>query len=714
MPEFDPRTRDGFTVPERIDTEGLTELEVARMVEMATRIRARTVQDQANQGYTQLRERLNALGSIARALTGTQNTYNDQTLNLIRGEHVEQNAAALIERLAAGLPNIDLAEAQLGEYKDIVARIQERGVDDVVAELAGAADNSIENLYTDLLCLKRSTDIEEVHFIFAEDEQANRRFGPGEIDNSAGHTRVVVLTPPIVIVGEGEDYIGNDVDGYEFHFGKFYLSLPVSDRWGGVQALPVTPRLFQGHFHPHVFDHGDICLGEGGAPITNAFRRGYLTDVVAVLLGVLRTYHADNASAALSQWMEGDQCPVCRGRVLEDDEEQRYRCPVTNVIIHRRCGRELDDQLVNPAAIIECHTCHRRHLEVDRRELTGGVSGCTECEPLIAEEQEHAEAGRYQCPNCREVHGEEEVGTARLTFGYRDYACTACVVQVREDVFTISGRDGRFRTREDSPENRTQYTREATPQPVVRVVCDCGERAPEHAMRTCMWTDNKICPHCDPDEIHMAPVFFEDTGYMEAFFVNFYATWMASIEPFVELYHPDGEEDLGELTYVVKQLRKWELHEAENIYDDLTTSLANKVDFWNNVVGADSPITIIYSDPEMERAHDEQRGIPHRPRVEAEGPETEVREEGPEIEIGETIAEAAPTNLNGEEFEAFDFEAYQRGIDHEEGAPVEGFERREEQEAVREVFGFLDEEPTTEPVETHDEPAEERYYGFLE
>jgi len=76
--------------------------------------------------------------------------------------------------------------------------------------------------------------------------------------------------------------------------------------------------------HPHVRD-GQLCEGEGTAPIKSALAQGRLFDFFTIVKQVLETYNAESAHVMLDRW-DGVGCRDCGSRMSRDEHGNCDRC----------------------------------------------------------------------------------------------------------------------------------------------------------------------------------------------------------------------------------------------------------------------------------------------------------------------------------------------------------------------------------------------------
>lgn len=178
---------------------------------------------------------------------------------------------------------------------------------------------------------------------------------------------VTVTSPPITL---------KDEDGKDWNLGRFDVrisvtSYPKAVHWN-IHAIPLEPVLsYVGESHPHVFIDGRPCLGDGEGRVFRAFREGYLSDVVRMMMHHLQTYNPQSPTRYLRSWTGKVTCGGC-GRDIHISHE--YVCHECNV---RRCsnciprcpccGRHLckDDTALCPSCgRIYCSSCQQRHYRV--------------------------------------------------------------------------------------------------------------------------------------------------------------------------------------------------------------------------------------------------------------------------------------------------------------------------------------------------------------
>jgi hypothetical protein len=174
------------------------------------------------------------------------------------------------------------------------------------------------------------------------------------------------------------------------YLGRFRITL----HWetiGGGQAYQVEatePYAAEGTddvTHPHVRD-GQLCEGEGTAPIKSALSQGRLLDFFMLVRQILETYNPASAHVALDRW-DGVNCRDCGSRMSRDE--------------HGRC-EWCEDPL--------CSDCSHCCESCDRYTCSGCSAECAACGSYFCTNclTTGVGAGRLLCRNCLESEQENE------------------------------------------------------------------------------------------------------------------------------------------------------------------------------------------------------------------------------------------------------------------------------------------------------------------
>ena len=137
--------------------------------------------------------------------------------------------------------------------------------------------------------------------------------------------------------------------------------------------------------HPHVRD-GELCEGEGAAPIKAALSQGRIFDFFLLVRQILETYNPGSAHIALGQW-DGVSCSECGGRMSSDERSSCERC---NAALCGECSSS-------------CQGC-------ERYVCTGCANECTSCDENFCASCLRMAAGSNQglCQSCLETNQEDE------------------------------------------------------------------------------------------------------------------------------------------------------------------------------------------------------------------------------------------------------------------------------------------------------------------
>jgi hypothetical protein len=136
--------------------------------------------------------------------------------------------------------------------------------------------------------------------------------------------------------------------------------------------------------HPHVRD-GQLCEGEGTAPIKAALSQGRLLDFFTLVRQILETYNPGSAHVSLDRW-DGVNCRECGWRMPSDEHG-----------ICERCDAAL------------CSDCSTSCQGCDRYVCSGCTSECAAC-------------GDYFCASC-----------LTLSDGSNQLLCQTCLENQQED-----------------------------------------------------------------------------------------------------------------------------------------------------------------------------------------------------------------------------------------------------------------------------------------
>jgi len=210
-----------------------------------------------------------------------------------------------------------------------------------------------------------------------------------------------------------EDIVLTDGHGKDVNLGPFSLIYDTSDSYLIVRAKAKKPIRHQRgtHFHPHVRPGGQICLGDGAAPLQKAHEQGDIFTIFITLKNIISTYNSGSPYAPLETWM-GETCEHCGGNVSYLRE-----CDL--------CGDKI------------CNKCHTRTWKPDG----GSFNICTTCKTEDKNKcQGHGDKPctynnfinpktHKQCWNC---HTEEENEKERLEKEKKAEEIAKALLEVRE------------------------------------------------------------------------------------------------------------------------------------------------------------------------------------------------------------------------------------------------------------------------------------------